>query len=214
METPSSVINTVSLSDDEILLLKDILSSPNNGGVNSRYKRLKMSTRRGQNTRDALVRRGLAESHDVATPHGKVTLLELTEQGRRHTHRLGLGPLPPRHHVGPVHEFWRRHATLTLEANGYSVEREARIPGDGFVDLCATRGEERLAVEIETGDSNIKKNLRKVLEDGFSGLIVVAVTPHARTTLTALLDKLPAKLREKVGVWTEKEIYHQSAHGP
>ena len=203
----------VVLSDDERLLLEDVVNHPNNGGVNARYKRLKMSTRRGQKTRDALIRRGLAESHDVATPHGKVTLLELTEQGRRHSHRLGLARLPPRHHVGPVHEFWRRHATLTLESQGYTVEREVRIPGDGFVDLCATREKERLAVEIETGESNIKKNLRKVLEDGFTGLIVVAVTPHARAAITALLDKLPAKLREKVNVWSENEIYHQSAHG-
>jgi hypothetical protein len=197
------------LSKEEYLLLQDILSHPNNGGVHARYRRLKMSTRRGQHTRDKLLRSGLVELHDIATPRGKVTLLELTERGRRVTKRLDLGPLP-RRRGSPLHEFWRRHTIATLERQGYKVEREVRIPGDGTVDLCATREDQRLAVEIETGASDIKGNLRKALEDGFTGVIVVAVTPEAVLKVENLLRGLPAKQRQRVTNWTTADVYRPS----
>ncbi|MGD0089207.1 MAG: ATP-binding protein [Planctomycetota bacterium] len=195
-----------SLSKEESRLLEDILSHYDNGGVHARYRRLKMSTRRGQQLKEALVRQGIIESHDIPTPRGKVTLLQLTEQGRRLAKQLDLGPLPPRN-AGPVHEFWRRHTTLTLKKQGYEVSREVRIPGNGCVDLCATRDDERLAVEIETGASDIKGNLRKALEDGFSGVVLVAVTPDAVLKVENLLRHLPAKHRQRVTKWTTADVY-------
>jgi len=196
----------VSLSRDEWRLLEDVLAHHDNGGVHARYRRLSVSTRRGQGLKEALVARGIIESHDIPTPRGKVTLLQLTENGRRVAKQFGLGPLPPRN-AGPVHEFWRRHTTLTLKGKGYTVQREVRIPGNGCVDLCATRGDERLAVEIETGASDIRENLRKALEDGFSSVVVVAVTPDAVQKVDALLSGLPTKHRHNVNVWTMKDVY-------
>ena len=197
------------LSKEEYCLFQDVLDHPGNGGVNARYRRLKVSTRRGQQLKESLLRQGVVESHDVATPRGKVTLLQLTEQGRRLAKRLGVSSLPPRN-VGPVHEFWRRHTVATLEKQGYTVQREVRIPGNGCVDLCATRGDERLAVEIETGASDIKGNLQKALEDGFTGVIVVAVTADAIQKVEDLLRRLSATHRKKVTQWTTADVYRTS----
>jgi len=202
----TQVQGTGSLSKEECRLVQDILHDPHNGGVHARYRRLKVSTRRGQRLKEALIAHGIIESHDIPTPRGKVTVLQLTEQGRRLAKALDLGPLPPLD-AGPVHEFWRRHAALTLTKQGYELSREVRIPGNGCVDLCATRDNERVAVEIETGASDIKGNLRKVLEDGFTGLVIVAVTPDAERTVDELLDRLPQKQRRMVTKWTAKDVY-------
>ena len=197
-----------SLSKEERLLIDDVLSRLMDG-VHTRYRRLKVSTRRGQQAKEGLLQKGLLEAHDVALPRGKVTLLWPTEAGRRLGKKLGL-PLPPPN-IGPVHEFWRRQTVKTLEAQGYAVEREVRIPGDGRVDLCATRGSERLAVEIETGAGDTKENVRKVLHDGFTGLVVVAVTPEATRKSTAVMETLTSKEQQRVRVWTAQHVFQRAS---
>lgn len=187
-------------------LLVDVLSRPCIDGVNARYKRLRLSTRKGQGAKDALVRAGLVEEHDVPLTRGRITLLSLTEAGRREARQRGLSP-PPRQNTGIVHEFWRYHAIRRLESEGYTVEREVRIPGDGFVDLVATKGTERLAVEIETGLSDTGKNIRKTLSGDFTGLIVVCTTPEAQRKTDVALEKLTGKQRAAVQVWGTGDVW-------
>ena len=205
-ETAAGADADLTLSKEASGLLQDILSHPFDSGVNARYGRLKISTRRGQATKKQLEQAGLIESHDVALPHGKLTVLQLTLRGRRMARRLGLGPLPPRQ-TGPVHEFWRRQTIAALQKQGYRVENEVRIPGNGLVDLCATRGQERLAIEIETGRSDTKENIRKALHDGFTGVIVVAVTPEAERKVQTIVESLPGNQRAALRLWTGKDVY-------
>jgi len=55
----------------------------------------------------------------------------------------------------------------------------ASAHGDGAVDLLAERPGERVAIEIETGKSDIRMNLAKVKNAGFDRLIMVATSPAA-----------------------------------
>jgi hypothetical protein len=66
-----------------------------------------------------------------------------------------------------------------FEHRGYEVSLEHLIPGDGAVDLLAQRPNERVAIEIETGKSDIKMNLAKMKNAGFDRLIMVATSPAA-----------------------------------
>jgi len=203
------VFNGEALSKDERAFIEDVLLRPVECGVHARYRRMRLSTRKGQLVKDAVVRRRLLEPHEVELPRGKVLLFNITLEGRRLATRLGLGPLPPRN-WRPAHEFWRRQTARTLEGKGYRVEHEVRIPGDGFVDLCATKGNERLAVEVETGASDMKGNLRKALEDGFTGVVLVAATATAQEKLERLIERLPAKRRGEVSLWTAKDVFAPS----
>jgi uroporphyrinogen-III synthase len=47
------------------------------------------------------------------------------------------------------------------------------------VDLAATRASERLAIEVETGKSDIPANLEKLRGAGFDRIILVATSPSA-----------------------------------
>lgn len=41
------------------------------------------------------------------------------------------------------------------------------------VDLVVTKGNERIAVEVETGRSDVKSNVRKCREAGFKDVVVI-----------------------------------------
>jgi hypothetical protein len=53
--------------------------------------------------------------------------------------------------------------------------------GNGIVDLLAERPGERVAIEIETGKSDIPANLAKLRDAGFSRVILLATSPSAVT---------------------------------
>jgi hypothetical protein len=196
--------NVLSNDNDEraSALVGDVVAHPLDG-VNARYRRLGVSTRKGHAAKDALVKQGLLEQHDITLPHGKQTLLALTERGRRHARTLGL-EAPRRRH--PVHDFWCEHAARHYRGLGYTVEREVHVPGNGNVDLCATREGQRLAVEIETGQSDIGENIRKVLRDGFTGLVIVAVTTEALRKAQELVERLSERDNKRVVLCAASDI--------
>jgi predicted RecB family endonuclease len=53
------------------------------------------------------------------------------------------------------------------------------IDGNGAVDLVAANGGRRIAVEVETGKSDINANLAKVKDAGFDEVLVLATSPSA-----------------------------------
>lgn len=59
------------------------------------------------------------------------------------------------------------------KAKGYKVEKELPIDDGKAIDLVATKGNERTAIEIETGKSDVKANVKKCKEAGFGKVIVV-----------------------------------------
>jgi hypothetical protein len=56
---------------------------------------------------------------------------------------------------------------------------EYPVEGNGVVDLLAERTGERMAVEIETGKSDIRENLSKLSGKGFDRIILLATSPAA-----------------------------------
>ena len=105
-------------------------------------------------------------------------LYQLTDHGRSVCESVGIDPGPvPR--ASLEHSYWVSIVAGQFERAGYEVSREHPIRGDGAVDLLAERLNDRVAIEIETGKSDIKTNLVKVKNAGFDRLIVVATSPAA-----------------------------------
>jgi len=65
---------------------------------------------------------------------------------------------------------------------------EHPIKGDGFVDVVAERPGERVAIEIETGKSDIKMNVQKLRGLGFDRVVLVATSPSAVAACQRALD--------------------------
>jgi len=165
------------LSREEIRFLTDVAARPLSTTV-SRYQRLNLSRRRGNAIRQSLLSAGLIGSVPIATRSGQVVLYELTNHGRTVAEDQGIDPGPPPH-AGLEHRYWVSRVAEHYERQGFEVTVEHHIPGDGHVDLAATRPGERLAIEVETGKSDIEANLEKLRGAGFDRIILLATSPSA-----------------------------------
>ena len=177
-DPPTQAIpNLPTMSREEIRLLADVASRPLSTTV-SRYQRLNLSRRRGNAIRQHLAKAHIIEAVPIATRSGQVMLYQLTDSGRSVCRSVGIDPGPaPRE--GLEHRYWIKRTAEHFEKQGYEVTRGHQIEGNGIVDLLATRGGQRIAVEVETGKSNVSENLRKTQRAGFDRVVLVAVSPVA-----------------------------------
>ena len=80
------------------------------------------------------------------------------------------------------------HEQADGPVKGFQVSREYQIKGNGAIDILASRPGEKVAVEIETGKSNIKENLNKITGVGFDRIVFVATSPEAITKCKAAIE--------------------------
>jgi hypothetical protein len=172
------------LSEVELAFLNDIAAhkfSP----VTERYTQLCLSTRKGNEIQRRLVAKGFAISESVSDGKCRRKILSLTEKGRE---LLGL-PKEGKRSGSVQHQFWIDKVAEQLKSAGYKVEREFPI-GDGkTIDLAATKNEKRIAVEVETGNSDAIGNIKKCLDAEFDFVLCLAVGRK-------LADKAAEQLRD------------------
>lgn len=171
---------------EAIRFLADVAARPLSTTV-ARYQRLNLSRRRGNAIRQQLASAAVIEAVALATRWGQVVLYELTDHGRVLCDAAGIDPgLRPR--ASLEHRFWVMKAAEHFEKTGYVIGHEHVIDGNGAVDLVAQRPGERLAVEVETGKSDIMANLQKVQAAGFDRIILLATSPTAMAACQRAID--------------------------
>lgn len=189
-EMPSEPAN-LQVTQDEVTFLQDIVEhkfSP----VVERYARLGMSARKGNEIQRGLIAKGLVISESMSDGKSRRKILSLTERGREF---LGL-PGEGKRSGGVEHQYWVEKVAAQLEGSGYRVEKEFPI-GDGkTVDIVATKDGKRIAVEVETGNSDALGNIWKCLNAGF--YFVICLTTEER------LANKTRELAENSGVDTAK----------
>ncbi|MCD6296983.1 MAG: hypothetical protein J7M30_07500 [Deltaproteobacteria bacterium] len=62
---------------------------------------------------------------------------------------------------------------MKYECRRYEVVKEYPLGEGKAVDLVATKGDERVLIEIETGKSHEKENVRKCKEAGFNTVKII-----------------------------------------
>ena len=174
------------LSREEIRFLADVAARPLSTTV-SRYQRLNLSRRRGNAIREALASAGIIERVVIATRTGQVVLYQLADLGRAVCNE---------HHIDPgsrtteslEHKFWINRATKHFERQGFEVRCEHPVKGNGAIDILAKKPGQKVAVEVETGKSNIKENLNKIKSVGFDRIVLVATSPTAVSSCQKIID--------------------------
>ncbi len=68
------------------------------------------------------------------------------------------------------------------KSRGYAVEKEKPVNG-GKVDIVAKTNRETIAIEIETGKSDMVYNIRKDLEAGFDRVVSVALSKSIKAKI-------------------------------
>lgn len=174
------------MNREEIRFLSDIAARPLSTTV-SRYQRLHLSRRRGNAVRQHLASSGVLEAITIATRSGQVVLYQLTDFGRTVCSSVGIDP-GPRPRQSLEHSFWVHRAARYFEKRAYDVSREHPVKGNGAIDIFAKKGDEKVAVEVETGKSNVKSNLDKIRNAGFDRIVVIATSPSAVTACQKAID--------------------------
>jgi hypothetical protein len=174
------------MNREELRFLADIAGRPLSTTV-SRYQRLHLSRRRGNAIRQHLASAGIIKAVTIATRSGQVVLYQLTDLGRSVCSSAGIKP-SPRSRESLEHSFWVSRAAKHFERNGYNVSREHPVKGNGAIDLLATKGGKKVAIEVETGKSNIRANLKKIKNAGFDRVVVIATSPAAVTARQKAID--------------------------
>lgn len=166
-------VSALGAGGDACAFLEDVVSYPDDG-VKARYQRLGMSVGRGDKVKRRLLEAGILEGAEVRFRRGSKVLLRPTPTART---SLGLEVKQPRHGSIP-HEFWKQYYASRFEDQGYHVRLEAPRQG-GYVDVLAEKDDERIAIEIETGKSDVVQNVRHNLASRFSRVIVVGTDEKA-----------------------------------
>jgi len=171
--------STKNLSREEIRFLADVATRPLSTTV-SRYHRLNLSRRRGNAIRQHLAAAGIIEAVNIATRSGQVVLYQLTDLGRNVCSTTEIA-LPPKSHESLEHRYWISKTAEYFEKKGYEVIREHPVKGNGAIDLLAKKLDEQVAIEIETGKSNVKSNLKNIAKGNFTRTVLLATSGTAVT---------------------------------
>jgi hypothetical protein len=189
------------LSREAIRFLADVAGHPLSSTV-SRYQRLHLSRRRGDALRRDLLAAGILEAVVIPTRSGQVVLHELTDAGRRVASDIGLVPGPaPR--ASLTHAYWAARVGQKFEDDGYRVTHEAAIPGDGAVDLVAESAGTRVAIEVETGKSDIVANLTKLRTAGFERIVLVATSAAAVAACQRAIQQAASGAPPELWTWLD-----------
>ncbi len=86
------------------------------------------------------------------------------------------------------------------------MTRELAVAGNGIVDVVAERANERLAIEIETGKSDIRINIEKSQQKGFDRVILIATAPSAVSACQRALETVPVGIRQTVELLTWLDV--------
>lgn len=177
---------TEEMTMQERSLLVDTANNPLSV-VTERYKRLGWNAYAGTKVKRTLLEKGLIEQEKVSVPNGCVTLLKLTMQGRELLESSGVTVKALPKNASLEHEYYKELVAQRYREMGYDVEKEVPIGGGKAVDLVATKDGKRIAIEVETGKSDVKGNVLKCREVGFDNVIVVP-TSRSQLKLQTYLD--------------------------
>lgn len=210
LRTPSRVSRgpptDKALSDRSLALLRDILMYPDDG-VKRRYLRLGLTIGAGHRVKCALIKSGHLEQAMVPFEHTHKALLGLTKLARDEIGVDDTADAPG--HASIQHRYWQRWWARHLESLGYLTSIEASRSSneaDGRFDVLAKRDGASLAVEVETGKSDVESNIRRGLKVGIDRVLVVATDELAMSNLETRLAKSGLLIRGRVNLILREHV--------
>ena len=174
---------TIRLTTQERQFLQHVWEHPTLT-VTQRYSSLSLTPRGGTGVQKSLQAKGLITSHPISTGRAQIKILFLTDLGKS---VLGITEPDADRLGGPEHRYWKKRLAEHLRANGYEVVEEYPIGGGKAIDLVAERDGKRMAIEIETGNSDAAANVEKCLAAGFQRVIVVATSQGSKKAIEAAI---------------------------
>jgi len=182
----------VVLTEEERDFLVDIAKNPISGVV-ARYARLGLNRYQGNKLQKELLEKNLIYWKPVSTRQGRLKVLVLTDKGKKAIKDIKIEKVF--HKQGSwEHEYWKYRVGEHYKKKGYKVTFEYKIGEGKSVDIVAEKDGNRIAVEIETGKSDIIYNIKKNLDYEFDEICVVILNEKVR-------EKIQRKYNGKVKIF-------------
>jgi len=123
------------ITKNEQKMLIDVINNPGSGIV-ERYNRLKLSRRKGNNTKLLLIKNDIIKEIPIITKKGKVMLLELTKIGRTYYNGMNGDNYYKKRSGGAIHEYWKDQIAKYYKEKGLQIIKEMPVNGGKTVDIC------------------------------------------------------------------------------
>ncbi len=170
--------------------LADIFLNPLSS-VTQRYKRLGECLHTGNICKDDLIENGFIAQRKIITKTGWITLLEPTQKGRLMLNELGYRAVDDKESI--VHKFWKFRIAEYYKNKGFDILVEEHV--NGKPDIIVISGDKKVAVEIETGNSEAIQNIEKNIKAGFDEVICVATNKEVEEKIRQELKIEDARIR-------------------
>jgi len=177
----------------ECLFLVDIFRNPVSTVV-ERYRRLGINPKTGNKWKDFLISRELILPKTIITKSGWTVLFEITEKGRETLRAAGYQVRNNRESI--EHIFWKDKIADYYRKQGYDTKVEKERNGNA--DIIAEKGKKKIAIEIETGNSDYLSNISKNLEAGYKSILCIPTNRHARYKIAQAIER--ERLEKKVDI--------------
>ena len=164
------------LSPTEAIFLEDISLNPL-AGVKERYKKLGLNPRDGTTLMDSLMNKGLIAGVTVE----RNRLFDITMQGRDVMREHGLKLENSRVRGGVEHNYW-----LMKIRSALAGRTRVYLEKDD-IDLVAEWDDAKLAVQVETGKSDIKKNIETLSAHASERKFMIATNAEALAKIQSML---------------------------
>ena len=83
-----------------------------------------------------------------------------------------------------------------------NITLEFLAQGNGAIDLVAEKSGEQIAIEVETGKSDIPENLKNALEADMDSIVLVATSATAVTACQKAIDDCTLREKESIKLMT------------
>jgi hypothetical protein len=183
------------LPPTERIMLTSIAKNPF-WGTTKRYRKLGFSDYEGNKTKESLIAKRLV----IPVTVNRLKLLELTEQGLSALQQQGIRIHTSKRYGSLEHQYWKHRVKQHYLAKGYKVEEEK-----DNIDLVISKDGKQIAVEIETGESDINANIDKALRR-YPTLFIIPTSQAAQVQVMNLATKLPALTRKRIRIIPTKDF--------
>ena len=174
------------IKPQELELLNDIQNNKLSGVV-ERYKRLGWSRRKGNENKKSLLIKNLIGTEEIPTNSGRIVILKITNEGKEMVKTILPEPNRELREGGVTHEYWKNKYAEEYQNKGYKTELEAPVGNGKTIDLVASKDNQKTAIEIETGRSDILSNINKCLQANINRIIIVATNDQAEMKIFRIL---------------------------
>lgn len=180
---------------EALILLQEMVREPFIG-TDNRYKKLGISSREGNEYKNTLIENGYINPVQV----DRKLLYELTPKAR--TLLVGKNiKIPAQARGGMEHNYWlEKIKELFKSKEGFPFKEKDNI------DLVVETYDSTYMIQVETGKSNIKKNIETLLKKDCDNLIMVATNKGAERKINTILQKINLPEKEKIQVHFVKDF--------